>query len=196
MEKVLEWRYKLMNTRRLYWILVPCILMVGPLLAYGQDFAYKGGAYGGLGYGRFYDDEGSLGSGLTYRVGAEWRPWRRVGFEAELFGIRFNRGDLFHVEGNTQFVLANATYYFSRSRVQPYVKGGIGAYRTNYTYSWPITMGPVYRASDNGLAVNFGAGVRIFVNRRWSVNPDFRLTGCKGYYSLFGYFSMSAAYHW
>jgi hypothetical protein len=172
------------------------MLLACPFLAHAQDYSYKGSAYGGLGYGRFYEDEGSLGSGLTYRAGAEWRPLRRGGFEAELFGIHFNRADYFHVEGNTQFVLANAAWYFSRSRVQPYIKAGIGAYRTNYSYSWPVTSGPTYQASHSGLAVDLGAGIRIFFNRHWSLNPDLRVIGSNNYYSLLGYFAMSAAYHW
>jgi hypothetical protein len=183
-----------MITNRLPWIVGLIILTVCPMPANGQDNTYRGSIFGGSGYGRFYEDEGSLGSGMTYRVGAEWRPLRRAGFEAELFGTRFNRGDSFHVDGDTQFILANATWYLSRSRIQPYIKGGFGAFRTRYNVSWP-GVAP-NQVSRNGAAVNFGAGIRFFVNRHWSVNPDFRVTGGAGNYLLFSYFSMSAAYHW
>jgi opacity protein-like surface antigen len=183
-----------MNASKLPWIVGLIILASCPMSAHGQDYTYREGIYGGSGYGRFYEDEGSLGSGITYRAGAEWRPLLRGSFEAELFGIRFHRGDNFHVEGNTQFVLANATWYFRQSRIQPYVKGGLGAYRTRYSFSWPGI--PINQISKNGTAVDFGAGVRFFVDRHWSVNPDLRVIGGVGYYSLFSYFSMSAAYHW
>jgi len=183
-----------MNINKLLWIVGPIILMVSPMSAKGQDYAYQGSVYGGSGFGRFYEDEGSLGSGITYRAGAEWRPLRRAGFEAELLGIRFDRGDSFHVEGDAQFVFANAIWYFSQSRVQPYVKGGLGAYRTRYIVSWPGI--PANKISRNGTAFNLGAGIRFFVDSNWSVNPDFRLTGGTGYYSLFSYLSISAAYHW
>ncbi len=171
-------------------------VMVSTPSVFSQDFVPKGAVYGGAGYGKFYDDEGALGSGITYRAGGEWRVFRRLGIEAELLGIHFTRGDYFQVTGDSQFGFVNAVYYFSKSGVQPYFKGGVGLYGTKYTYTWPSSSSQEYHHSKSGAAFDVGAGLRFFVNRHWSVNPDFRVAGGAGYYSLFCYFSMSAAYHW
>jgi opacity protein-like surface antigen len=175
-----------------------CILflMLLPAATFGQDYAYKGAVFGGLGFGQFYDDEGSLGKGLTYRAGVEWRPQGRLGFEADLLGSQFERNDYFNVRGNAQFIFANALYYFSKSKFQPYIKGGIGGFRTRYSYGWPISSPEQYHASKAGAAFDLGAGVRFFPSRHWSVNPDLRLLGGVAGYALLSYFSISAAYHW
>lgn len=183
----------MIGEKRIGGLCILCLVLL-PMTVLGQDFKYKWSVFGGLGIGKFYDDEGSLGKGLTYRAGVEWRPLGRVGFDAELLGSQFERSDYFNVRGNVQFVFANALYYFSRSRVQPYLKGGVGMYRTQYSYGWPVSSPAEYHASRSGAAVGVGAGVRFFPTRRWSINPDFRLLG--GNYSLINYFSVSAAYHW
>ncbi len=36
----------------------------------------------------------------------------------------------------------------------------------------------------------------IFVNRKWSVNPDLRLIGGTSGYAMTSYFSLGVAYHW
>lgn len=171
-------------------------LMTFPLTGLAQDFTHTGSAYGGIGAGKFYDDEGSLGRGLTYRAGVEWRPISRIGLEADLLGIHFTRSDYFNVRGNTQYIFTNGIYYFSVSGTQPYIKGGIGLFRTAYSYSWPASSSQEFHASKTGIALDFGAGIRFFVNRRWSINPDLRLVGGASGYALVSYFSLSAAYHW
>ncbi len=185
-----------MGMRQRFLVLIFLVLVLFPLTSLSQDFGYKGAAFGGAGYGRFAEDEGLLGTGLTYRAGAEWRFSRRGALEGELYGIHFTRKDYFRVNGDTQFVLANALFYFSRSNIQPYLKGGIGLHSSRYSFSWPSSSSTLYDRSTSGVAVGFGAGVKVFVNRRWSVNPDFRIIGAEGLYSLFGYFSVCAGYHW
>ena len=170
--------------------------VVSPLASLAQDYAPKGSVGGGMGHGRFLDDEGTLGTGLLYRGAAEWRPISRLGLEAEIQGTSFQRGDNFHVNGDAHFVFANAIFYFSRSRVQPYIKGGAGFYRTRYTYSWPVSSPEEYHQARSAAAVNLGGGLRFFLNRHWSVTPDFRLAVGSGYHALISYPSITAAYHW
>jgi opacity protein-like surface antigen len=185
----------LMPFRRTAYGLCALLLISCPLAAFGQDYVPKGSVDGGLAYGKFYDDEGSLGSGLSYRASAGWRPWGRFGFEGELLGIRFRRGDAFKVEGNAQLVFGNVIWHFSRSRVQPYIKGGVGALRTDYTYSWPGLPSPTFHKSKSGIAADLGAGVQFFLNRHWSMNPDFRLAAGSEYI-MTTYVSISLGYHW
>ena len=172
-------------------------LVLCPLTFFAQDYAYKGGAYGGVGGGGFFDDEGSLGRGLTYRTGVEWRPLSRLGVEAELLGIHHTRSDYFEVSGNALSLSGNAVYYFSRSRIQPYVLCGLGLIKADYRYSWPGTTNGEFHKSTTEPAFNFGLGIRLFVSRRWSLDPQFRLAvSSPSYYAIGNYFSTSLAYHW
>ncbi len=184
-----------MDFRKAAFGLCILLLITCPSAAWGQDYVPKGSIFGGVGFGRFYDDEGSLGSGWTVRAGAEWRPFHRFGFEGEYLGIRFHRTDAFKVDGNTHWAFGNVAFYFSRSRIQPYVKGGIGYQRTEYTYSWPGIPVPEFHKSRSNVAANSGAGIRFFVNRHWSINPEIRLVG-GGQYIATNYFSISTGYHW
>ncbi len=171
-------------------------LVLRPLVVLGQEPIYKAELYGGIGYGKFFDDEGSLGSGPTYKAGVGRRVSNRLAVRAEILGIHHTRGDYFHVAGNSLFVLGNAVYFFSKSRVQPYVLAGIGAHKTNYRYSWPGTANGEYRISKTGLAADFGAGVKLFLSRRWSLDPEFRVAVSRSYYSLANYLSANLTYHW
>lgn len=162
--------------------------------AQAQDSTRKGTISSGVGYNKFYDDEGSLGAGPTYQAGAEWRPWQRFGLEAQFVGIHFARTDYFHVRGHSESVCANAVYYFSKSTVQPYIKGGIGMLSTRYAFSWPASSSLQYQKSKTGAAVDIGAGIRFFLNRRWSLSPEVSLAAAGEYFVV--HFSMKAAYHW
>jgi hypothetical protein len=178
--------------RLAFWIV---LLLACSAAASAQGFDYIGSVCGGVGGGKFYDDEGSLGTGVMYRLGGEWRPLSKLGLEADLVGIHFTRDDAFNVSGNTQFFFINAVYYFSHFRGQPYLKGGTGLLRTRYDYSFPASSPQVFRGSKTGIAVDFGAGIRFFVNERWSVTPDFRVAVGGGGYSLVSFLTVSAAYH-
>ncbi len=168
-----------------------------PVVSFAQDGAYRAAVFCGAGYGTFFDDEGSLGSGPTYRAGAEWRVSRRLGLRGELLGIHHSRNDAFEVRGNAEHVLGNAVFYFSsRSNIQPYLTAGLGLQRVAHTYSWPgLPFGP-YRTRRNDFAADFGIGMKVFVNRRWSLDPEFTTSVGRNYFALANYFSMKAAYHW
>ncbi len=173
------------------------MLILCPLTSFAEDYLYKGRVYGGVGGGRFYDDEGSLGRGLTYRTGVEWRPLNCMGLEAELLGIHHTRSDAFQVRGNARALSANAVYYFSRSKAQPYVLGGFGLLKVDYRYSWPGTANGEFQKSKTEPALNFGVGVRLFISRRWSLDPQFRWAiSAPSAYAIGNYFSTSLAYQW
>lgn len=75
---------------------------------------------------------------------------------------------------------AGIRYEFTRARVRPYVTGGLGAL-------WSEGFEPLLYASDQraifreekwndtGLAVNFGAGLRIRLSKSLSLRPELRL---------------------
>jgi hypothetical protein len=162
-----------------------------------QDSTWKARVFGGVGIGRFFDDEGSLGLGATYRAGAEWRPLSRLGVQGELLGIHHTRGDRFQVNGDSAGFSGNAVLYFSRSRVQPYILGGLGVLKTSYRYGWPEYSAERYSVRKTELSMNFGGGALLFLNRHWSLDPQVRvIVSNPSGYSLANFFSMSASYHW
>ncbi len=75
---------------------------------------------------------------------------------------------------------ADLRYEFTRARVRPYAIGGVGALRS-HGFS-PAVYVSGQRAvlseekwADTGLAINFGAGLRIRLARSLSLRPELRL---------------------
>ena len=176
--------------------IVITLLALLPFRAAGQDYSYQAKIFGGVGIGKFFDDEGSLGKGATYRTGVEWRPLSRLGLQGELSGVHHTRGDAFNVNGNAVSFSGNVVYYFSRSRVQPYILAGIGVLKTSYNYGFPSIEARRFSVSKTEAEVNFGGGLQLFLNRRWSLDPQIRFAASIPNYALANYFSISAAYHW
>jgi opacity protein-like surface antigen len=173
------------------------IVMAMPVVGLAQDFSYRGSVFGGAGYGNFLDDEGSIGTGPTYRSGAEWRVLPRLALRGEFIGMHHSRNDYFRVRGNAEHVLGKVAFYFSRSKVQPYITAGLGLQHVAYSYSWPAApqLG-VHRVAKTDLAAAFGLGMKLFVSRHWSLDPEFTAITGRGAYTMANYISMKAAYHW
>jgi opacity protein-like surface antigen len=127
----------------------------------------------------------NLGIGLGVRVA-------RFGFEFELnrmlgltpapapCGIARCIGSAQEGVRSATIASGNALYYFSDSRIQPYVTGGIGALRTRSVSSILFARDNVGTFSereeaDTGLALNAGAGVRIVVNDVLAIRPEIRM---------------------
>jgi hypothetical protein len=161
-----------------------------------QDLGTKKSVFVGAGYGQFYDDEGSLGSGPVFRAGAEWRPFRRFALRGEMYGIHHTRTDSFEVSGNSVSAFGSGVYYFMNGTTQPYLSVGLGIQQHDFRYSWPSSpdLGR-FHASGNSAAAFLAFGAEMFVNRRWSIVPEFRVVAGREYICA-GYFSLAAAYHW
>ena len=186
-----------MDQKRILWTTM-MILTLFPASALCQELTPKAGVYGGIGLGRFYDDEGSLGGGIVCTAGVEWRPLGRIGLRGELRGIHHTRDDYFKVRGNALAASASGVFYFSRSRVQPYIAGGVGLMKFSHAYGWPVIGVDVYRFHGVHPVINFGFGARLMINRHWSLDPQAHASfdTTSGAYSLIDFFSLSAAYHW
>ena len=82
-------------------------------------------------------------------------------------------------------------YFFSRSRVQPYVAGGVGL---QHSTTWRSQVTPRFRTPDTelrewlsthvGLAWVGGAGARVAVTDRVSIRPDVTLYKAEGWTHL------------
>jgi len=74
----------------------------------------------------------------------------------------------------------NILYYFTNSRVQPYLTAGVGVARTSGFYgSFYPTGGEVVHIveqqwRETAFAWNIGTGLRVFLAPRVSIRPEFR----------------------
>lgn len=174
------------------------LAVIAPLLtasSWAQNYAYKGEVFGSVAYGRLLrSDDLPLGGGANFGGGAGLRLGSKIGIEFE-----FNRmvnlklrpalcGTLECVGsaliGYRSVILfsANGLYHFSVSRIQPYVVGGIGVLHTEFADSLSVSDESGTRATisqierrGNGLSISFGTGLKVFLTRKISLRPEFRL---------------------
>jgi opacity protein-like surface antigen len=83
---------------------------------------------------------------------------------------------------SAEVVSANVLYYFGRSRVQPFVSGGVGALRSKNVSSivWASETRAIFEEqewSDTGLAVSFGGGLKVRLGSGFWIRPELRFYG-------------------
>jgi hypothetical protein len=171
---------------------------------------YKGEVFGSAGWGRFFHGDNNLGSGLDLGGGIGIRPFsgslRGLGFEVLLNGLNFSNawGDGYSYDGTMRAVTGNVVYHLSRSRTQPYLVGGLGILRADYTYIngyvGNVLDYPDYRWDYRGnkMTINLGVGVKARVTQHLSIRPEFRMfdtTIGKGYNWLSVRLSIGLGYH-
>jgi len=157
----------------------------------GGDWNYRVELFGDVAHGRFYSGSHKWGSGLDVGAGAGVRPFsgrlRGLGFEARFARVGEDQGDpgARATSLDATMIAANALYHFQgRTRVQPYVLGGIGVAMVNYSsvcnicvYTGPPSQGGVAipqhsETKTNKAGLNLGAGIKIAITRRLSVRPE------------------------
>ena len=135
-----------------------------------------------LGHGKTWDDEGSIGSGLSAGGSVEWRfhPRLSAAFRVERLGHeRHTSGDFLVFTGRTIFATGEIKYRFTSAGVAPYVAGGYGA----VVYSGTLTSnfgppGTIRRSSQSGTFVG-GGGIEIPLGTRFVIAPEVRLFMCQ-----------------
>jgi len=183
---------------------IATLVIFGAGLCFAQEFRYSGEIFGAVGFGRTYDDEGSLGSGLNGGGGIGYRIRSKFGLEFELSGFRHERETSFgslSFAGHGVFATGNALYYFGSGsgRVQPYIIGGAGLLHKRNTSSFEGQ--PPLDIWGTGLALNIGTGANIFPVPRFSIRPVFRIFSGKAGSAVEAPFSVirasvGLAYHW
>jgi opacity protein-like surface antigen len=182
-------------------ILMSFLLIAPATLA--QSYDSRGEVFGSIGGGKIYDDEGSLGKGLDIGGGVGFRITPKVGIEGQVNRIDYERNFFSGVRfaGTAVFTTANLLYHFSTEKVQPYLVGGVGFVHHENRSRFPEDN-VLPKRTTNGLATNFGAGVKIFLNKKFSVRPEFRIflgdtagSGVEPPFSL-GRASVAFSYHW
>jgi opacity protein-like surface antigen len=183
------------------YILLGILLLAPAALAQNQE--RRGEVFGSLGGAKAYDDEGSIGKGLDIAGGVGFRLTPKVGIEAQVNHFDYERNFASGVRfaGTAVFTTANLLYHFSTSKAQPYVVGGVGFVHHENRTRFPGIEFPGERTT-NGFASNFGAGVKIFLNQKISIRPEFRVfigdtagSGVEPPFSV-GRASVAVAYHW
>jgi opacity protein-like surface antigen len=158
---------------------------------------------GGRGFGSHLNIGG--GAGLQWRrLGVEFEANRTLGLSSEEVACTAPcagtaRSGLL----SSSLLSANVLYFFSsasRPSAQFYLTGGIGALWSKEVTTWATqtTMGEL-AYDDTGLAINFGAGMRIRVTEAISLRPEFRFYNSVILSSAnlsLTRFSIAAGYHW
>ena len=120
------------------------------------------GTVGMIFYPTYVADTGmDYGGGFGFRPFTTKSTWMR-GWELQFnLSIAPANSDI-HTQ--TRYT-ANVLYHFLSGRVQPYALIGAGGY---------YESGGAGYTSRNQFLSNAGGGVRILVNDRWSIRPEFR----------------------
>ena len=131
--------------------------------------------YGSIGGGKTWDDEGSIGQGMSAGGGVEWRfrPKWSVGADVERLDHDRETAGL-NASGHTVFASANIAYRFVAHGVTPYVGGGFGAaFHKGETHFGAGAPTPHSSTSP----MEYGTvGVEIPIGDRFAVSPEFRIT--------------------
>jgi hypothetical protein len=130
---------------------------------------------GGAGYGRTYDDEGSLGEGVVLQAGTMYRVSPRLGVGFEYARIAHERdiaGGALLFRGHAQHFSGNAYLHLGTRGLQPYFVGGLGAvHYTNRNRS--VRFGGDRSATGWGL--NGGFGVKAYASENVFFKPEVRV---------------------
>ncbi len=200
--------------RRCFRILV-CIIWAAALVAvvYGQEpnkWNYRGEVLGSVGWGGFYHGDNRIGSGTEWGGSFGVKPFsgklRRLGFEvqANRLGLAYERGTNLN-DGQATAVVGNVLYHFSDSPVQPYVAGGLGVLKANYTQV--IKGGAVLGETEDYVStvnadkmlLNIGAGIKARLVRGLAIRPEIRFydtTAGTGYNWSSIRLSVGLGYYW
>jgi hypothetical protein len=179
-----------------------------------KKWNYKGEIFGALGIGAFYHGDDGLGKGLQAEVGFGVRPFKGtfngLGFEMKFIHQDFERqtSPNHFSDGNFNAFLGSAVYHFGGSKTQPYVAGGIGFLKADYTYrylsEWYDGNGDFYQehkvevSKDSKMAIRIAGGIKFAVTNQFSIRPELQIldtTIGEGYnWSQIG-LSVAAGFH-
>ena len=171
--------------------MLPALLLLTAAPLAAQSIPPRVDAAIGVGYAKTWDDEGSIGNGLSVGGDVSFRVTPRFGL-----GVRVER---FHnyrdasdgvivFDGDSTLVGAEARFRFGKGTVQPVVHAGYGV----LSYSGTTTTGPprnppfldlrttpiptvITPHSGRADVASGGADVDVFVSRHLSIRPGFTI---------------------
>ncbi len=180
------------------------LIFVGSLLvspAILADEPLRREVFGSAGFGYNYDDEGSIGHGVTGGGGFGYRIWQRLGVEGEVSAFRSRRefgAPIPAFQANGLRVMGNGLIYLNRGPAQAYVLLGFGLLHVRNEVGF---AGLRLDRSSNGVNAGAGFGLRIFVTPHWSLRPEFRVDAGATNGAIEApftsmRFAMGVGYHW
>ena len=116
------------------------------------------------------------------RLGVEFDVNHQLGLAPQLArcGVATCSGEAREGVLSATIASGNLFYQFGQGPIRPYVIGGLGSFWSRSVHSVLSVHGSSgafseFGTSDTGLAVSFGAGLRIAVGKSFSIRPDIRL---------------------
>jgi len=131
-------------------------------------------AAGGIGgFGRTWDDESSLGTGLLLGGRVEGRITEGLRIEGAVDWLQHKR-DLgaFQADGSTTFLTAALKYRFGREEAHGYVLGGPTLALLSSTVSFE---GVAQTVDSNAFGFSVGGGAAFPAGPRFEIGPEMRL---------------------
>jgi hypothetical protein len=128
----------------------------------------------GIGFGRVYDDEGSLGSGPEVSGGVGFRLTRTWSIEGVVSRHRHERNDAFRVDSHATSAVGRLVAHVGREDgpARLFLSAGGGVVRHAGTVSFaggPPVPPAAYEAT--GALLELGVGVDIAASQRWFIRP-------------------------
>ena len=146
-------------------------VLVFPAPSSAQTDDPRGSVAGIFGGGKTWDDEGGLGTGMAAGGRLEWRLFGTTSIEGSLDLLKHKRSDAFQADGDSMIAGLSLIQRFSRTRVQPYVLGGVHLIRHDGTTRLG-DMAVARESTDGGF--HFGGGLAVRVNERIEIGPEAR----------------------
>ena len=127
------------------------------------------------GFGRTWDDEGSLGAGWLVGGAVERVIFgtTRIAGSVELLTHDRDSG-YFLSNGRTVIAGASLVHRFGRNRAQPYLSGGLTVGRHTGTNTFSSETREL-NVTNAGFGAGFGIAFRA--GQRWEISPELRMNG-------------------
>ena len=151
------------------------ILFIAPAAAQAQTAAEPAWTAGGIvGFGRTWDDESQIGSGVLLGARVDGRIAGALWLEGSIDWLRHNRDEgAFQADGHTTLLGAALKGRFGSAATHGYVLGGpvIAVHSATNTFDG---VGRDVDGTDAGIS--FGGGFAGRVGGRFEIGPEARMT--------------------
>jgi hypothetical protein len=139
---------------------------------FAQSSPPRGGAAIVVGSSRTWDDEGSLGTGITAGARVDWALFENTRIEGAIEYYRHDRsGGFFESEGHGSITSASLLQRFGHGGAQPYVLAGIDLFHHDGT-TRVGDLSTRRQSYDRGF--HFGGGVAVRIGDRFEAGPEAR----------------------
>lgn len=151
------------------------LLLIAPAAAHAQSSADPGWTAGGMvGFGRTWDDESQIGSGVLLGARVDGRLAGGLWAEGSLDWLRHDRDEgAFQAEGHTTLLGAALKGRFGSAATHGYVLGGpvIAFHAATNTFD-----GVAREVDSTDAGISFGGGFAGTIGGQFEIGPEARMT--------------------